>query len=108
MKSLAMTYVDMGLTNPEYDLKERTEDELIDYMMKATPDVLVYFQLIDDSEAHGYTYLKGDCHVLCIATRNYFVLAHELAHIMDDRGLHGKNLHDAHFMENWRRIIKEN
>lgn len=106
MTTLAETYESMKLTNAEYDLKERTEDELIDYMLRAT-NKLVYFQLIGSDEAHGYTYMRGECHVLCIATPNYFVLSHELAHINDDRGLHGKNNHDDHFMETWKRILEE-
>lgn len=103
------SYKEMGFDSDkmEYNLKDRTEDELIDYMLKVT-DSLVYFKLIEDDKAHGYTYMSGDCHVLCIATPNYFVLAHELAHIENTEAAHGSNNHDEPFMTMWKKILEEN
>jgi len=104
MMTLTEIYESMKLTNAEHDMKARTEDELIDYL-NSKCDADVYFQIgKEDGVNHGYTRVSDGVHILVVMTPNYFVLAHEIAHILDDRK--GTNVHDKEFMRLWREVLR--
>jgi hypothetical protein len=106
---------DLNVTNVSYHLKDRTEDELISLLNHILPNETVFLQLMRHSKTlYGYTYKDNSCSddkdavsIIVICEPNYFVLLHEIAHILDNRP-NKINCHDDIYINIWQKLLNDN
>lgn len=106
----------LGIHNVDIRIEakvERSEEALRELAERLVPDHNVYLAMADSEERFGCTYplfdespIIPEGHMVLISMPNFFVLTHELAHVLDYERKPSDD-HDATFMSIWADLLNK-